>query len=231
MLSLIKTIGGPGSLGFLLANLGAGLLMAFIWPRRRRIVRLWVAGLGGTYLLLSLPWVAGALEARLPESPSAIQDPPGDRRLLIVLDGDNRHGRAVTMARLWRANRSATVWVLGGPEIVQKITALDVPRDQLNISSMEKTTRSQIERVKTVASSSDGRRETMLIASRVQMPRIARLVRTAGLDLTLIASDPDYDPQVSGLQLWLPSLGALTLSRDVIYEHAALAYYRWRGWI
>jgi hypothetical protein len=33
--------------------------------------------------------------------------------------------------------------------------------------------------------------------------------------------------------LWqfLPTYASLLVSRDALYEYAALAYYRWRGWI
>jgi hypothetical protein len=63
------------------------------------------------------------------------------------------------------------------------------------------------------------------------MPRVAALAQTAGLELDLLASPVDQEPPTEGVWRLVPTYLALRVSRDAIYEHAALAYYRWRGWI
>ena len=47
----------------------------------------------------------------------------------------------------------------------------------------------------------------------------------------LIVSPIDTEPATSGWRLVVPTYYALRVSRDAIYEHAALALYTWRGWI
>jgi hypothetical protein len=63
------------------------------------------------------------------------------------------------------------------------------------------------------------------------MPRIRALTATRGLDLTLLSSPLDDEPAMEGWGRFRPSYVALRTSRDAIYEHVALVYYRWRGWI
>jgi hypothetical protein len=60
---------------------------------------------------------------------------------------------------------------------------------------------------------------------------VAGLVRRADLPTVLIASPVDTEPATSGWWLFVPSYYALRVSRDAIYEHAALAYYARKGWI
>jgi hypothetical protein len=85
-------------------------------------------------------------------------------------------------------------------------------------------------RVKTLAGGPDADRAAIVV-SRLQMPRVAAMARAAGLDIILVPSPMDVEPPVKGLRYFLPSLAALTLSRDALYELAALPYYRWRGWL
>ena len=70
---------------------------------------------------------------------------------------------------------------------------------------------------------------TAVIASRLQMPRIAAIVDTMQLHVMLLPSPADVEPPRTGPGLWLPRYTALRISRDAIYEHAALVYYRWKG--
>jgi hypothetical protein len=70
---------------------------------------------------------------------------------------------------------------------------------------------------------------TAVIASRVQMPRIAALMEVEGVRVLLVPSPLDREPVSSGFRALMPSCAALLASRDAIYEHAALAWYRWRG--
>jgi hypothetical protein len=56
------------------------------------------------------------------------------------------------------------------------------------------------------------------------------LTQRARLRAGIAASAIDDEPPVSGPGLWAPTYIALRVSRDALYEHAALVYYRWRGW-
>jgi hypothetical protein len=64
-MSVIKFIDAPGSLTFLLFLCLIGLGLAWIWPRNRRVSRLWFLGAFALYGVLGLPWVANAIANRL----------------------------------------------------------------------------------------------------------------------------------------------------------------------
>jgi hypothetical protein len=70
-----------------------------------------------------------------------------------------------------------------------------------------------------------------VVASRLQAPRVWALARAMGLGILVMPSPVDDEPAASGLRAFVPSYLALRVSRDAIYEHVALAYYRWQGWI
>jgi len=70
-----------------------------------------------------------------------------------------------------------------------------------------------------------------LVASRLQMPRVVELARTFEVNLLFLPSELDHEVSISGGSSLIPSYGALEISRDALYERAALSYYRSRGWI
>ena len=47
--------------------------------------------------------------------------------------------------------------------------------------------------------------------------------------LEFLPSPVDVEPNGEGIDGWTPKYVALRMSRDAIYEHAAMAYYRWKG--
>ena len=102
-------------------------------------------------------------------------------------------------------------------------------RGRLRLETDATTTREQIAQLARIVEAGPGR--PALVASRLQMARVAALVRVAGLEVTLISSPIDDEPPTSGLQRFVPMYIALRVSRDALYEHVALAYYAWRGWI
>jgi hypothetical protein len=79
----------------------------------------------------------------------------------------------------------------------------------------------------------DRHRQTRVaaVASRLQMPRISALAGAMRRNIALIAAPVDHEPPTRGLWRWLPSIDALAVTRDAIYERAALRYYHSRGWI
>ena len=203
----------------------------YVWPRNRRLGRRWLISVVCTYLLLALPLVANAIADRLPKFL------PGDRVLtagaidtLIVLDGDNPYGRAAEAVRVYAHASPQRVFVIGDSWIVELLREAGIPGSRLARDSNPPTTRDQISRVKQlIAERPDGR--LAVIASRVQMPRIAALSEAARLELVLIPSPLDVEPPTAGIRLFLPNYSSLGLSSEALYEHAALAYYRWRKWI
>jgi ABC-type Fe3+ transport system permease subunit len=58
VLSVLKPIGAPGSIPFLVIGLVVALAMTFVWPRSRRAGRYWLMSLLTFYLLMALPIVA-----------------------------------------------------------------------------------------------------------------------------------------------------------------------------
>ena len=110
------------------------------------------------------------------------------------------------------------------------LVELGVPAGRMMIESDSANTREQIATVQRfLAHRPDDR--TAIVVSRLQMPRVARLARQAGLTLVLVPSPVDTEPPKTGVRVFVPTYTALRVSRDSLYEHTALAYYRWRGWI
>ncbi len=229
MLSLLKMIGSPGSISFLLLCLIGGVLVLWLWPNRRRFGRAWLALVAVAYLFMALPAVATAIAGRL----SATATPPaavGHLDTLAVLDGDNRRGRVRVAQQILSVDAPKEVWVLGGPWIVEALAAAGVPKERLFHDPRTPTTRDQLARVqRLIAERPTGR--VGVIVSRLQAPRVARLAAAQLMPLVLIVSPVDDEPPTSGVRAFIPRYIALRVSRDALYEHAALAYYRWRQWI
>ena len=225
---VLKSIGAPGSGSFLLLCLVAGLIATFLWPRNRTLGRVLILAVASGYLVLSLPPVASGIADRLPSTPIS-----GIRRTidaLVVLDGDNRQGRIREAGIVFRVVSPHVVWVLGDAGLVALLEDAGIPSARLTIESETSTTREQMTRVGQLLGTGQLGR-TAVLASRVQMPRVARLARALRLDVELIPSPTDDRIPVAGAWRFVPVYAALCLSRDALYEHAALAYYRRRGWI
>jgi hypothetical protein len=229
LLDLLKSIGGPGSLGFLLCGVIAGAALLFAGPRARRWAWRWLTLLAATYFFLSLPVVASALAAYAPAPWSTTHATrPGAERL-IVIDGDNRWGRAREAAAWYRASvPPPEVIVSGSAFMVRPLIEAGIPAGRFRLDAGAHTTRAQVAWMRHLP---PGPR-TVVIASRLQVPRLAALMARAGIGgMTLIAARVDREPRTRGARDWLPSWSALMVSRDACYERLALLYYRWRGWI
>jgi uncharacterized SAM-binding protein YcdF (DUF218 family) len=228
LLGVIKFIGAPGSLGFLLACGGVALLLRRL-RRGRAIAALWLIVVCGTYLVLALPSVALAIAGRLP---AARSDAPSahDIDVVVVLDGDNRRGRLREGLRLWTECAPRRLVVSGGDWLVTHFREAGVPPDRLEQDASAATTREQIDWLARLASQVPPER-MVLVASRLQMPRVERLVQSRRLHVKLQTSPIDTEPATAGWMMWIPSYSALRISRDALYELAALEYYERRGWI
>jgi len=229
LLSLLKFFAVPGSLSFLAFCLVFGLGLIYIWPRRR-LGRMFLLGVGIVYVVLALPVVANAIADRLPRYQSSETEPVGTLDALVVFDGDNRRGRVRAAAEAYKATPARRVVVLGGVWMIDPIAEAGVPRDRITWDGSTPTTRDQIAWVKRLSGNiPEGR--IAVVASRLQMPRIALLIEASRVPAVLIASPVDTEPPVAGWQTFLPTYTALRVSRDAIYEKVALAYYQWRGWL
>jgi uncharacterized SAM-binding protein YcdF (DUF218 family) len=214
---------------FLAIGCTVGMVMTFGWPRRVWLTRLWFAALGGLYVVLATPFVATAIAAHLP---SVLATPAESRPVatLVVFDGDNRWGRVREAERIYKTDTPRAVWVLGDRWLTRQLIADGMPADRVVRDSATLNTREQIAALGRICAGRDAG-GVGLVVSRLQMPRVAALVSAAGLSVALFPSAIDDEPPTTGARRFLPAYIALRVSRDALYEHAALAFYRWRGWI
>jgi uncharacterized SAM-binding protein YcdF (DUF218 family) len=256
-LTIAKMIGGPGSLGFLAAGTIAGVVLLRFIPRAQTFARAWLALLCAAYLVMALPPVAQAIAAPLAdEQPvgsgfsrtirpvgSGFGEPVGSgfsRTMrtaldtgidtLVVFDGDNRRGRVQAATRLWHAAHPATVIASGEPWLEEHLREAGIPADHLVLEQVSRTTRDQVDYVRTYAADHPDTR-IAVIASQLQVPRVAGLFRHAWLRVSLLGASVDKEVVNDGVWRYVPAYAALRISRDALYERIALVYYEWRGWI
>jgi uncharacterized SAM-binding protein YcdF (DUF218 family) len=226
----LKAVLTPGSTGFLMLCLMGWTVLRFVWPGTRETGRVWLTLVGVTYVLLALPIVAGLIADGLPGLPAGGMASDHKIETLVVLDGDNRVARVTDAVRLYRTGVVSDVVVLGDGWLVGALETAGVPKARTRVDASPATTRAQIEWLQGwMAKRPDAR--LALIASRLQMPRVAALAHAAGLNPRLVSSPIDDEPPTTGAWRMVPMYIALRVSRDALYEHAALAYYRWQGWI
>ncbi len=226
-MSLLKAIGPPGSVGFLIFAIAAGLTTSYVWPKHRRLGQAWLVAVLGGYLLLSWPPAARWIVDSLPAPVGAVVGSRDELETLIVFDGDNRRGRVRTLEQAAATTGARTIHVLGSRLILREMN--DALRQRITHHPAANT-REQVAWVRRWTSGVERGRTTILV-SRLQAPRVERLVSAADLMAGVIASPLDAELPTSGVWRLVPSYSALSTSRDALYEHAALIYYRWRGWI
>lgn len=229
ILSVLKTIDAPGSLLFLAVCVTLGLAVTMLWPRGRRLAYAWLGVVSVVYLALTLPFVASAIANRLPRLPPNEPSSWTSLDTLVVLDGDNREGRVKRAIEVFQTAAPNTVWLVGNLSMLDPLQQAGIPWAHLMADEEAATTREQVAHISALVERHAG--PTAVIASRLQMPRIAALVHAQGIHVLLIDSPADQEPPTLGASRFVPNYGALCVSRDAIYEHAALAYYRWQGWI
>jgi len=228
-LAVLKTIGGPGSVGFLLTSLIAVYAAVRLRPRSRTLAYTLAAILMAGYVVLATPAAAAALVRSLPLVPEPSREAIRATRTLVVFDGDNRQGRRRRARQVMQMAEPDTVWLLGANYLQADLRVLMPPSTTLHYDSTTWNTHAQVVRVQQIAEAWPGA-PIAVVASIVQMPRIAaQLVGTHGTPVLLVPSPLDRELPVSGASRLVPSYAALMASRDAIYEHAALAYYGWRG--
>jgi hypothetical protein len=228
LLSVVKFIGPPGSIPLLLLSLAGGGLVLRRAPRWRRVAHAWLALVTMAYIALAVPLIAHAITGRLPAVSSADPRDLGPLDTIVVFDGDNRVGRATIAARLARTSPQARIVVLGEKWLVRRLIALGVLEARFSRDEGPPTTKAQMEWMTEHASSLGPR--TAIIVSRLQLPRVVAIAHSRGQSMTFVASPVDSEPPTGGLWVMVPSYASLRMSRDALYELAALAYYDWRGY-
>jgi uncharacterized SAM-binding protein YcdF (DUF218 family) len=227
LLSVAKAF-APGTPPFFVAAACLCLLLM----RWRGMPRRIAATLGGAliagYLLMSLPWTAARVSAKL-RGYSRLNDARAAEGAegLTVLEGDSQHAREIETVRLYSMLQPKWVIVSGSPEMRDELVGAGIPVDRLIMEPTGRTTRTQLLGVaRIVAARHLGK--FVLIVSVIHMPRALATARDLGLDVVPSASDTR---RIDGRPQWWPAYDALRLSRDSIYEYVAWWYYRWRGWI
>jgi uncharacterized SAM-binding protein YcdF (DUF218 family) len=230
LITILKTIGPPGSISFIGSCGLIALLLTYVWPKNARLARAWLAFIVFGHLILAVPAVANAIASRLPRVVTADATALRDVDAVFVLDGDNRRGRVRGAAEVSAGSPASILWVLGGePWLVDALAETGVARSRIKQDYTSTDTRGQIAVMRRIVADQAADR-IAIVASRLQMPRVAGLSRVAEMTVLLVASPIDTEPPTSGWRSFVPSYYALRVSRDAIYEHAALAYYGWRGW-
>jgi uncharacterized SAM-binding protein YcdF (DUF218 family) len=229
-MEVIKSIGPPGSVPFITFCCLIALVLAFVWPRSGWLARTWLWTVFAGHMILALPVVANGIAGALPPVQASPPNSLRDLNTVFVLDGDNRRGRVRSAVEAAQASPAAAVIVLGGsPWLEGALGEAGIGPNRITYDYRPQDTRAQMDELE--RQTTGGGRRVAVVASRLQMPRVAGLARAAGLPASLVASPIDTEPPTSGWRLVVPSYYALRVSRDAIYEHAALALYRWRGWI
>ena len=230
VIDIAKMIGAPGSLGFLAAACIASGLFSWVWPERRWLARAWLLTIALVYLILASPLVAQLLTESLPRVPSCDVSTVRSVNQLFVLAGDNEGGRIAETVTVWRTLKPRVVILLADEAFTRRVAEAGVPRSRIRHNDAPGTTRAQIEWIAAEVRSHPAD-ATALIASRVQMPRVVQLARRYGFSVLFLSSPLDHEPSRTGIWSLIPTYGALEVSRDALYERAALTYYRSRGWI
>ncbi len=222
-----KFIGGPGSTGFFVFALAIGGLVAWRRPRWRLTAAAAAAALAVGYFVLALPVTAVAIINALPLLSAPEAKKLSRIQTLIVFDGDNRSGRRQQTSHVLDHSTPGEVHLLGSEALLTDLHAMVRPSIPVHFDRSPWTTAAQIEIVRDIAA----RAPPMtigIIASRIQMPRISAILNRTDIAVILVPSPLDREPESSHAML-MPSRVALAASRDALYEHAALVYYRWRG--
>jgi uncharacterized SAM-binding protein YcdF (DUF218 family) len=217
----------PGTLAFFIVV--AGLCAALVWSRgRARTTGIAVTiALTAVYFAMALPRTAALLSAGLIRyGPLTDARDAQGAAAIVVLTGDSHGARVVEAARLYALLQPQ--WLLmGGTELMrEELIKAGVPKTRILMEGGGRTTREQIVNVERIV-----RRHNMgrvvLVVSAIHMRRTLAAARAVGLDAVPSASPTRRNAGPP----FVPTFDGLRLTRESLYEYAALAYYEWRGWL
>jgi hypothetical protein len=229
VISLLKATGGPGSIAFLILAILLGLGIIYVWPKRRRLGALWIIAVSACYLVLGLPVVARTIADHLPRMPARDGNRPIS--VLIILDGDNRRGRVRLAQEIMASDRPAHVWALGDEWLLDALAEGGVSPASYRLDGRAGNTLQQMHQIARLLAETTPGQAAAVVASRLQAPRVAALAEALAIPVIVLAAPVDAEPPAIGIRRFLPAYTALRISRDALYEHAALWWYARQGWI
>jgi uncharacterized SAM-binding protein YcdF (DUF218 family) len=255
MIDFIKTALIPGSMGFLLLGLAAGLILLYAGDKTERWGRRWLLSLGAAYLALSLPATAGLLERSLGGQYARFES--GREQAVVILGGggltyrdDGLEVQSLSDASILRTLEGLRIfhqleepWIVvsGGPSPQSGLTQaesetmrdllidLGAPAGRVLVEAGSADTHDQALNVPALLQA-HGVSEFVLVTSTTHLRRAMLSFEAAGFEPT-----PGPAPERSETQSLpaplLPDLGALDASRRALREWMGLLYYAVRGWI
>jgi len=228
MIDIAKTLLAPGTMPFGILVAGAGVLLSMRRGRSRRFGVSICVALAGAYFVLALPATAERLSSGLMTfDPLQHASDAGGASTVVMIGGDSAHARVVETLRLFHLLRPRWIVSSSPPDMREALVAGGVPSERIIAEVTARTTREQaIAVAKLVRARELG--PVVLVASAIHMPRALGAFRAAGLS---VIPSPSATRQIAGLPRYWPAYDGLRLSREAIYEHVALAYYRWKGWL
>ena len=224
LIELVKLSGGPGSLRLLLVLLATGFVLMKALPRRRAGT-IWLGAVTVAYTVMALPAIAQLTVDALPASEQASDAELEGIQTLFFFDGDNRWGRLREFARIDRVAMPRVVYLLGRQSVHRDLRLMGVPSQRIRIDETSANTSDQIRRTANAVEKGGLGRAAILVSS-LQAPRARLLARQAGLAVPVLAAPLDDELAREGTGRFAPSFKALAITRDAIYEVAALRYYR-----
>jgi len=255
---VLKVIGRPASITFVIGVLVVGVVLAF---RRRteRAARWYFACVAALYWMLSTPVCAERLIewAGRPYVPLATRAEARGARIVVVLGAGNNtiQSRGLVLnevteeaalrvlegARLYRLLDRPTILVSGGitgrepgsapeGEAMRKTAeSLGVRPPDILVENESKTTR---EESIVIARMLAGRMQQpiVLVTSGTHMARALAVFRAAGFDPIPSVAAYKSDHSLERYR-WAPNDLGLLLFQSFVYDEAAQLYYRARGWM
>jgi len=219
----------PGSPAFLLAALLLGLA-PLAWRRPLpRASAIWLVLVSGSYLALSLPWVATHLAEPISrhDSIARASDVP-DGAAVVLLDGDHLNSRVLETIRLYALLQPKWIVVSSFRQlVVERLVQAGIPRDRILREGRSTTTREQMLALRPFLEAHQIG-SIVLVASPIHMRRALGACRAVGIRVVPSASGPLHaEMRVRSL---MPELGALRYSSETLYEYLAEWQYRRQGW-
>ncbi|HKY22134.1 MAG TPA: YdcF family protein [Vicinamibacterales bacterium] len=254
--SILKDAFVPGTSTFFLLAASVGTLLLYRKKHNGRAGRLLLTALVLFYWILSTPILAVPLVRILsPEYPpvQTAADARGATAIVVLgagmetyrsrgatLQAGNREHslRALEAARVYHVLDKPWVIVSGslaperwseGAQMARSLKLFGVPEDRVVEEGQSRNTHDHTVYIPPILAKR-GASRFVLVTSRQHMARALRAFRRAGFDP--VPSSPEfYTAKGRWIEAVLPSRSALEASTAMMYDIAAMLYYRVRGWI
>jgi uncharacterized SAM-binding protein YcdF (DUF218 family) len=248
----------PGSWSLLLVT--ASLSAALLYQQRpfgRAVARVLLAATVMFYWLISLPAVADAIQRGYPAVPVLSADAATGRTAVVVLSagvqayriGDDEIDVPTAQSAFNVLDGALLFQRLGEPWVIvsggiadasrQRAREADVlaallrdhgvPESRILIERTSNTTYTQAVEVAALAKRR-GLDRLIVVTSPAHLRRAVPAFRAQGIDAVGAAARYATDRRIPQPR-WLPSLDALGVAQDAIYDYAGWLYYRSRGWL